>query len=304
MFRKILLLIVILFTSSVISYSQNFDFKGVWVDFSAIYVVRLNNGDILTGKVLKIDSSSEKGVFMKFETMLGNPLIYQNEVVDFYLKDNSNRQRHRTFIMPTAFPIGDDLFISNYELAFFYAGFGVYDILSVTGGRSAIPTLLPGQQISVINAKLTLINIEWDNIPGGMKMALGGNLTFINDKNRLSHIYGNVTFYGDRTDITANIYTKTGAEDYYQPRFNNELIDMTYENGAFGIGLGITTKISERHGFYFLGELWNNNIAKMTSTALLGGLRVCNSNFSADFGLLFFTVPYIFPVVNFVWTPL
>ena len=54
MFRKILLLIVILFTSSVISYSQNFEFKGVWVDFSAIYVVRLNNGDILTAKCLKL----------------------------------------------------------------------------------------------------------------------------------------------------------------------------------------------------------------------------------------------------------
>eukprot|EP00825_Cyclidium_porcatum_P048823 TRINITY_DN8308_c0_g1_i4.p2 TRINITY_DN8308_c0_g1~~TRINITY_DN8308_c0_g1_i4.p2 ORF type:complete len:108 (+),score=33.52 TRINITY_DN8308_c0_g1_i4:3-326(+) len=38
--------------------------------------------------------------------------------------------------------------------------------------------------------------------------------------------------------------------------------------------------------FFFLGELWNNNIAKMTNTALLGGLRVCNSNFSADFGIL------------------
>ena len=156
----------------------------------------------------------------------------------------------------------------------------------------------------MLNAKLTLVNIEWDNMPGGMKMALGGNLTFINDKNRLSHLYGVVTFYGDRTDISATVYTKTGAEDYYQPRFNNELVDINYENGAFGVALGITTKITARHGFYFLGELWNNNIAKMTNTALLGGLRVCNSNFSADFGILFFTVPYIIPVVNFVWTPL
>ncbi len=267
------------------------------------YVVRLKNGDILTGKIVEILDESDNGGGIKLQTFLGAPVIYYKEIAEIYPKILSDRTKNRIFIMPTGDAIGRDHFIANYELALFYAGFGIMDILSVTVGRSFIPTVMNHDQISLINAKATIFRMFWENTPGGMAIALGGNLMFINNKNNISHLYTSVNFTGERTDINGIVFLKTGNQDFYTARFGRELYDFIYENGSFGVGVGIKTKFSERHGLYFVGELWNINVAKVTNTAIMLGLRLQNSRFSGDFGFAFFTVPYIFPVASFSWTP-
>lgn len=267
------------------------------------YVIRLKNGDLISGYLVEISDDTTNGGSVKFRTKIGTTMIYISEMKEVLIKDELNRQSHRAFIMPTAEPIGNNHFVSNYMLALFYAGFGIYDVVSVTAGHSVIPTVLERDQVSILNVKATLYTLEWESMKGGMSIALGGNLAFINDRNRLSHIYSNVTFRGDRTDITGMFYVKTGQADFYDFRFSDRVYDAIYTNNSFGIGVSMTTKFTERNDLYFVGEIWNTDIQQVTNTAILGGLRLQNSSFSADFGFIFFTAPAIIPVFNFVWTP-
>ncbi|PKL86259.1 MAG: hypothetical protein CVV22_03620 [Ignavibacteriae bacterium HGW-Ignavibacteriae-1] len=267
------------------------------------YVVRLKNGDMLTGLIIDVLDESENGGGIQLKTLLGSPVIYYKEIAEIYPKVTADRTKNRIFIMPTGDAIGRDHFIANYELGLFYAGFGVMDIFSFTVGRSFLPTVQSHDQISIINAKATVVRMFWENAPGGMSIALGGNLTFVNNRNNLNHVYTSINFTGERTDINGIIFLKTGNQDFYTARFGRELIDFLYEDGSFGIGVGIKTKFSRRHGLYFIGELWNINISSVTNTAIMAGVRMQNSSFSADFGLAVFSVPYIFPVASFAWTP-
>jgi hypothetical protein len=106
-----------------------------------------------------------------------------------------------------------------------------------------------------------------------------------------------------RTSLTAAIFYKGGSKDIYRIRMANNALDLTYGDGAFGLGLGLDTKLSRMHDLHFIGELWNSDATKPTNTGVLLGLRLCNSSFSADFGLSFFTQPFIAPFCSFVWTP-
>lgn len=278
-------------------------FKGIKILPYRIYLVRLNNGDVLSGKVLEINRDKNQKLFIKLANILGNPIIYEDDIIEIYEEPSKNRHRHRHFIMPTGFEIGDNHFISNYMLGVFYGGVGILDFISITAGRTFIPTIESQYQGTVANFKLTVIDEEWDTMDGGLKIGLGGNVAFLNNTNNINHIYTTFTFYGEKSDITGLVFAKTGNEDIYDFRLNENLYNFIYEDGAFGLGLGITTKISSTHNVFFVGELWNTNITKKTNTALLGAIRLANTNFSADFGFVFMTVPYFFPVMNFAWTP-
>lgn len=300
------LILYILFFS--LSYSQSEyeytkKFKGIEIEPYENYIVRLQNGDILTGKVLEVAKDKNEKLYIKLENLLGSPIIYEDDIVEIYKESSKNRHRHRHFIMPSAFEIGSDHFISNYMLGFFYAGFGISDFLSITAGRTFIPIIESQYQASMANLKLTVYDVQWESMSGGLKVAIGGNLAFLNNANNINHIYTNFTFYGDKTDITGIVFAKTGNEYYYDFRLNENLYNFVYENGAFGLGLGITTKLSSNHNLFFVGELWNTNISKRTNTALLAAIRLANTTVSADFGFVFMTVPYFFPVMNFAWTP-
>lgn len=270
---------------------------------SIVYVIRLKNGDLLTGNLVEIIDDTTNGGSIKFRTQIGTTTIYISEIKEVMLKDNLNRHSHRVFIMPTAEPIGNNHFIGNYVIALFYGGFGIYDYVSVTAGTSVIPTVLRQDQVSLLNVKATVYTMEWESMKGGMSIAIGGNLAFINHDNKFSHIYSNITLLGDRTDLTGMLFVKTGAKDFYEFRFAERAYNGIYMDNSFGIGLGITTKFSERHDLYFVGEIWNNDIQSISSTGLLGGIRLQNSSFSADFGLMFITPSSLIPVFNFVWTP-
>jgi hypothetical protein len=99
------------------------------------------------------------------------------------------------------------------------------------------------------------------------------------------------------------MFYKAGSDDYYKVRMGANSIDMNYADGSFGLGIGIDSRFSSMHDLHFIGELWNSDVTRPTHSAVMLGLRLCSSNFSADFGLSFFTQPFVAPFCSFVWTP-
>jgi len=296
----ILSLIILIFNINLIFCENKYLEK---IDFGEVYIIKLINGDLISGKIIEISKDESGKLFLKINTLIGTTKIYENEIADIYKEVEKNRNRHKHFIMPSSFPIENNHFISNYALASFYLGFGITEYFSLTAGRTFVPTIRSEHQLSVLNLKITPYSVDWDEIPGGMKIGLGANIGFANNDNQISHMYGNFTFFGDKTDITGLVYSKIGSEDYYEFRINENKYDLIFENGSFGIGVGITTELSKNHDLYLIGELWNTNITKKTNTALLGAIRIANQNISADFGFVFMTVPYFVPVMSFTWTP-
>lgn len=267
------------------------------------YVLRLTNGDKLTGTILE-KSQNEKELFsIKFRTSIGTATIDETQIVEITPLAYLYRHNHRVFLMPTAEPIGSNHFIGNFELLLLYGGFGVSDWLSITAGRTMIPSIPSGDQASTINAKATVYSEQADNSTA-ISLALGTNVAYLNYDHRLLNIYTVGTFTGSRSRITAMLFYKAGGEDFMTIRAGTYgLADMKYSAGAFGVGVGLDTKFTSWHGVHFIGELWNNDVGRPTNSALLLGFRLCNSTISADFGIAVFTQPAFAPFTSFSWTP-
>lgn len=266
-------------------------------------VIRLVNGDIITGVITDVFSSENEGAGIKILTELGKATIYLNQIADIRIKDDYYRHNHRVFLLPTANPIKNNHFIGSFELLFLYFGAGISDIFSITAGRTIVPQVTSSQQISIINAKFTFLSMEFDSVARMVNLAVGGNLGFANHNNRFQHLYVVSTVRLYKTELTGSVYYKIGSDDFNFISYGNNSLELKYPNGSFGLGLGLDTEIPRMKGFHFIGELWNIDVERPTNTALVLGLRLCNTKVSADFGFALFTQPYIFPFVSFVWTP-
>lgn len=272
------------------------------------YILRMNNGDEIQGYIVNEIEDKEFGKGIKFQTTLGIAPIYLYEIEEITKYEKYNRHSHRHFIMPTAEPIGDNYFIGLWELAFMYAGGGITDYFSITAGRSFIPYIGSDNQISLINLKGTFFNKKFekeDGSPNGaLIMSAGANLSWLNDANRLRHYYFVGTFKGETSKLTANIFYKNSGEDIYTLNFNQAgSFDWSYGDGSIGIGLGIEDQLWNWRGVNIMLELWNSDFTKPTNTGVLLGFRLFNTRYSADFGIAFFTEPFVAPFVNFVFTP-
>lgn len=266
-------------------------------------VIRLKNGDIITGVITDVFNSENEGLGIKILTELGKATIYNNQIVDVRIKDEYYRHNHRVFLLPTANPIKNNHFVGSFELLFLYFGAGISDFFSITAGRTIVPQVTFSQQISLINAKFTFLTMEFDSVARMVSLALGGNLGFANHNNRFQHLYVVSTVKLYKTELTGSVYYKVGSDDFNFIIYGNNIQELKYPNGSFGLGLGIDTEIPRMKGLHFIGELWNIDVERPTNTAIMLGLRLCNTAVSADFGLALFTQPYIFPFVSFVWTP-
>ena len=102
----------------------------------------------------------EEGEGIKFSTEIGTATIYEDQILEIKKVKNYYRQDHRIYLLPTANPIGNNHFIGNFELLMFYAGAGISDIVSITAGRTFMPSIRSDQQLSVANAKVTLLNMD------------------------------------------------------------------------------------------------------------------------------------------------
>lgn len=301
MFIKAILVLLTISVTGLLAASTDV-LKGILPSSEIQYVIRLKNGDLLTGYVVEMVSTAEEGDGIRFKTELGTATVLASQILEIAPKETRYRHSHRVFLLPTAEPIGNDHFAGVFELMFLYAGFG-FENLSVTAGRSMIPAVDSRDQLTEFNVKYTLFNFPFEEMEGGMSFAIGGNLAYANSDNQIMHGYVASTFRGERSRITGTVFFKTGSKDFYVINLGRNSVDMIYEDGAFGLGLGLDTKISSRHDLHFIGEMWNNNISKPTNTGVLLGFRLWNTTFSSDFGIAFFTQPFLVPFVSFVWTP-
>lgn len=278
--------------------------EGVFPSDEVEYVIRLKNGDLLSGYVTEIVNHQEEGEGILLETAIGLATIYANQILEIEFEPYYYKHSHRVFLLPTAAPVRDDYFIGAFELMFFYAGGGIGDWLSFTGGRSVVPFIPDEQQITVGNIKLSAPAFAIDTSSDlSLGLAGGVNMAFINHDNRFVHYYGTATINFPTTSITGSVFYKAGSEDVYLLDIDNSIYDVVYPDGSFGIGFGLDTEISGRHGVHFIGELWNSDVNKPTNSGVLLGLRIFNSGFSADFGVSFFMQPFVAPFASFVVTP-
>lgn len=267
-----------------------------------IYTIRMINGDLVSGLILDIEESPD-GKIVKIKTEIGTAKIYEYQISSIYPKSHEYKHSHRAFLLPTAEPIGNHMFVGDFELAFFMAGFGISDLFSFTAGHSMIPFVPARHQLTNFDAKFTLYRMYFESGAESFAIALGGNLAFANHNNQLVHSYVATSVDFGRTLLTANVFYKLGSKDIYDIYFNQYLFNMIYPNGAFGIGLALDTELPNRKDFHVIGELWNIDVTRPTNTAIMLGIRHFNKNFSADFGLALFTQPFIAPFISFVWTP-
>lgn len=299
--RRIVVYIIFLLPIAIIADESILD--GFYPNSEVEYVLRFKNGDLLTGYIVENINHPEEGEGIRFETSIGIATIYTNQLLEIFYKSEYYRHQHRIFLLPTADPIGDDFFIGAFEMLFFYGGAGIGDWLSFTAGRSVVPFLPSSQQLSVGNIKLSYSNFPIDTSGLTFSMAAGLNVGFLNHNNRMVHYYGVSTIHFPTTSITGSVFYKAGSQDVYLIDIDNSIYDVIYPDGSFGIGFGLDTEISGRHGLHFIAELWNSDVNQPTNSGVLLGLRIFNSAFSADFGISFFMQPFVAPFASFVITP-
>jgi hypothetical protein len=217
-------------------------------------------------------------------------------------QDDSVVDGYRHFIMPTGKPIEGGYF-GFWELAFLTGGYGFGDVLSVSGGFTVLPTVSVHSQFGYLQAKLTLYDDQ------GFSLAAGANLLALTTDNTLLHLFGALTYeLPNQTRFTGLLFYKIYGNT---PNGSNTTLitvnvvpygAFTFNyTGGLGAGLGFDTPLSNNKNVRFVAEAWSHDLTEPTAFAVLGALRLESQNFSSDFGFMFFTLPLLVPVANFVW---
>lgn len=266
------------------------------------YIFRLINGDLISGQLVEVVKNGDVSEF-KVDTELGFALIEFSQIAEVCLLNHFYRQEHRYFFLPTAIGIGTNHYLALTELFFLNAGIGLTDYISIVLGRTVVPNLFSNQQLTLINLKGTLPKFEYSEIFRELYIALGLNLAFANHNNRFIHFYGSGTVVFYKTSLTTSLFYKFGSKDFYLVRFSNKFEDLVYEDGSFGLAIGLNTRLPSFRDLHFVAELWNINITKPTHTGVFAGVRMANTKISTDFGFAWFSQPFLVPFVNFAWTP-
>lgn len=266
------------------------------------YLLRLVNGDLLEGEVKSFEIDDE-GEGIRFESEIGVGIIYFSQISEATECSKYYRNNHKYFLLPSAIGIGRNHFVGLLEMFFLYAGVGITDYFSLIAGRSILPFAYSNQQISLLNVKGSFPKMVFEDIFRELHLAFGGNLGFANNNNRFIHFYGVATALFYKTSFSTCLFYKMGTEDFYTIRYGVNSIEMNYPNGSFGISLALDSRLPKFKDVHIIGELWNIDIARPTHSGLFLGIRIANTQFCSDFGLSFFTQPFVVPIVNFVWTP-
>jgi hypothetical protein len=209
---------------------------------------------------------------------------------------------YRHFIMPTGKPIEGGYF-GFWELGFMQAGYGFGDVLSLAGGFTVMPTVAFRSQFGFLQSKLTFYDDQ------GFALAGGLNYLRLTSDNTLLHLFGALTYESPtQTRITGLIFYKIYANTVNGS--NTTLITVNVVpygsfifnyTGGLGAGLGFDTPLAGNPHVRFVGEVWNHDLTEPTALGILGAFRLESENFSSDFGFMFFTLPLLAPVANFVW---
>jgi len=274
-------------------------------DDDATYIIRLENGDVLTGPIVEFKEDSS-GVFVRIAATIGRAKIYAHEIAWISTVQDAYRHRHRGYLLPTAQPIRNDHFIALIEGVMPYFGFGLGEWFSMTAGRTLIPGIDWGEQVSVVNMKFTVYKSDNGLVEDGEQYyALGINGGWLNDVNFMGHVYGVATFTGKRTQASLMMFAKVAGDDSYILTAGDFFgpVNFSLPNGTFGVGIGLDTRFPEMRNLHFVGELWNADLTRPSNTALYLGLRMTSTAVAMDFGFTIVPGPAIVPTVAFAWTP-
>lgn len=258
------------------------------------YVVQMRSGDSFRGKLTGYTDSTVT-VLTEF-----GPVTLRKSLVDRFIPvDGPYLNRPHHFLMPTASPNGPGGFISNYELGFFYAGFGLGYGATITAGMTTIPGIEISKQFFHAGAKFTLErNTEFE-------LAVGASYSFFTLDYPYAHIYGVGTFPLGTGRYSAMVFYRASGRTEAPIALQAFSLDTTrftvYYTGSIGAAIGFDAPAFGRDDMRWVGELWNNDLTRPQNTVSMIGVRVGNEYLSADFGVALFTAPFIVPVTSFSW---
>jgi hypothetical protein len=202
---------------------------------------------------------------------------------------------YRHFIMPSAKPIQGGYF-GFWELAFLQGGVGFGDIFSLSAGFTVLPTVSFKSQIGFIQGKLTLAD------EGGISFALGANYLRLTSEHNYLHLFVAGTMeMQNEVRYTGLIFLKAVGEDFPIVHII-PFGDFSFSYGSIlGAGIGFDAPLKPVPHTRLLAEIWSHDLSSINKFAFLFGLRVENERFSSDFGFMYFSLPLLAPVANFVW---
>jgi len=203
---------------------------------------------------------------------------------------------YRHFIMPTGKPIHGG-YVGFWELAFVNAGIGFGNI-SFSGGITVLPTVAIRSQFAFLQGKATLAD------EGGISFAVGANLLRLTSDFLYLHAFASATMeMQNETRYTGLLFLKAYGDPYptiYVYPFSPPPFTFSY-GGVLGAGIGFDTPIKGVPNTRIVAEIWNHDLSTPSKIALLFAVRVENERFSSDFGFMYFSLPLLAPVANFVW---
>ena len=201
---------------------------------------------------------------------------------------------YRHFIMPTAKPINGG-YVGVWELAFVNAGIGFGNI-SFSGGVTILPTVAFRSQFAFLQGKATLAD------EGGISFAIGANLLRLTSDFLYLHAFASATMeMQNETRYTALLFFKAYGDDFPAIKVvPYGMFGFSY-GSPLGAGIGFDTPIKGVLNTRFVAEIWNHDLSTPSKIALLFAVRVENERFSSDFGFMYFSLPLLAPVANFVW---
>ncbi|MBC8144894.1 MAG: hypothetical protein H7X80_04855 [bacterium] len=258
------------------------------------YIVLMKSGDSFRGNLVSHTDST-----VTIRTEFGRVVIAKNLVDEFIAVDGPYLKRPNHFLMPTGSPNGPGGFISNYELGFYYGGFGLGNGATITAGATLIPGIALKHQLYHAGAKITVERNE------DFDLALGASYTFITTDHPYGHAYVVGTFPAGTARYSVMILYRVSGEDFAQialAPFGGDSLKFSVNYGpSVGAAFGFDGPAFGRDDMLWFGEIWNNDMSKPQNTVSLVGIRLMNENLSADFGIALFTAPFVAPVFSFTW---
>ncbi len=294
-------LILVCFVGACAAARDGTDIPDAW--FGELVLVRLTTGDVLRGELLARTTRDSVDA-VKVRTAIGTATIDLDQIAEICLLQRRYRHTWRTLLMPTAEPIGSNHCLMSMELLTLGTGIGIGEVGSIMLLRSIVPGIPSSHQLSVINAKATLLQADYQQLDGHLSLCVGGNLAWINAPNRLQHLWVAGTFTRVRSRLTVMAFYNLSDRDVYQVTAGTYgSVAMRYAPNAVGFGLGLDVQLPARDDVHILAELWNSDLARPYQTMLVLGIRLANTALALDAGVAISSMPVVIPLVAASWTP-
>jgi len=169
------------------------------------------------------------------------------------IEPDSVRDGYRHFIMPTGKPV-EGGYLGFWELAFVQAGYGVGDVLSVSGGFTVLPTVAFRSQIGFAQSKLTFFDEQ------GLSLSAGLNYLRLTSDNTFLHGFGVLTFESpSQTRVSGLLFYKLSTSTPNGPDNPLIVVDVVpygqfsfIYNEGLGGGLGFDTPLPSNPNVRFV----------------------------------------------------